>query len=218
MSTKIVIPILPITPEIVRWISQADLDILYEISESASGLQEQINSKQPSGSYADSIHDHEISNVNGLQLELDSKQPSGSYADSIHDHEISNVNGLQLELDSKQPSGSYADSIHGHSASSINQDISNRFVSDNQIKTWTDETYPYSMVRDSVDDNGIFTVLTYKRADNSILKMSTLSGGTSPEYTTRTVQFYATDGITILNTVVYTLIYSNSELISETIL
>lgn len=64
-------------------------------------------------------HTHQISNVSGLQTELDSKQPSGSYALSGHTHLIENVSGLQIALDNKQPSGSYASAVHTHTSSDI---------------------------------------------------------------------------------------------------
>ena len=54
--------------------------------------------------------------------------------------------------------------------------------------------------------SGIFTIIEWK--DGAVLrKRSTLSGGVSPLYTTRTVNYYDTDGTTILNTKVYTLSY-----------
>ena len=64
-------------------------------------------------------HTHIISDVSGLQNSLDSKQPSGSYASLSHSHIISDVSGLQTALDSKQPSGSYAASSHTHTSSNI---------------------------------------------------------------------------------------------------
>jgi hypothetical protein len=65
----------------------------------------------------------------------------------------------------------------------------------------------YSTYRSSKDGNEIFTVITYKRSDGTTYMVSTLSGGTSPEYTTRTVQYYDTDGTTLLKTETYTLSY-----------
>jgi hypothetical protein len=64
-------------------------------------------------------HDHSISNVSGLQTALDSKQPSGNYANSSHNHNIADVSGLQTVLDGKQPSGNYANASHTHTSSSI---------------------------------------------------------------------------------------------------
>jgi hypothetical protein len=64
-------------------------------------------------------HLHNIIDVSGLQTVLDSKQPSGSYANLSHTHLIADVSGLQLALDGKQPSGNYAASSHTHTSSNI---------------------------------------------------------------------------------------------------
>lgn len=71
--------------------------------------------------------------------------------------------------------------------------------------------------RSGKDSEGIYVILDYKRADGTLFKKSTLSGGTSPEYTTRTVDFYDTDGVTIAQTVTYSLTYDDGDLISEVI-
>lgn len=77
----------------------------------------------------------------------------------------------------------------------------------------TDKT----MERTTADSNGIYTVVTYKREDTTKFSDSTLSGGTSPNYTTRTVRYYAANGSTVTRTIVYTLSYSGEDLISEVI-
>lgn len=73
----------------------------------------------------------------------------------------------------------------------------------------------YSVYRSSKDSEGIYTIITYKDSTNTTRRVSTLSNGTSPYYTTKTITDYDTDGVTVLNTRIYTLSYSNSELISE---
>lgn len=66
------------------------------------------------------------------------------------------------------------------------------------------------------DAEGLFTIVTYKRSDNTVYKTSMLSGGTSPQYTARTVKWFDTDGTTILATDVYTLTYdADGDLLSE---
>lgn len=70
-------------------------------------------------------------------------------------------------------------------------------------------------IRLSKDSNDIFTEIQYKRADDTLFKKSVLSGGISPKYTTRTVTFYAVDGIAVVATQVYTLSYTDDDLISE---
>ena len=73
----------------------------------------------------------------------------------------------------------------------------------------------YQFERSDKDENGIFTVVTYKRPNNTIFRTSTLSGGISPEYTLRTVRYFAEDGETILDTVYYALSYEDGELVNE---
>jgi hypothetical protein len=69
--------------------------------------------------------------------------------------------------------------------------------------------------RTTKDSNGLWTVVGYRRADNTRIRESTLSGGTSPLYTTRTERIYDTDGTTVLQTLVFTLAYTDGELVSE---
>lgn len=74
-----------------------------------------------------------------------------------------------------------------------------------------------SVVKSGKDSEGIFTIVTYKRkSDNTIFAKSVLSGGTSPQYTTRTLTFYNADGITVKATKIYMLSYdSDGDLVSE---
>lgn len=74
-----------------------------------------------------------------------------------------------------------------------------------------------SIVKSAKDSEGIFTTVTYKRkSDNTIFAKSVLSGGTSPQYTTRTLTFYNADGITVKATKIYTLSYDvDGDLVSE---
>lgn len=65
-------------------------------------------------------------------------------------------------------------------------------------------------------DTGIYKVVTWKDISDVRRKESTLSGGTAPEFTTRTVVFYDTDGTTVLDTIVFTLNYDvDGDLVSE---
>lgn len=74
-----------------------------------------------------------------------------------------------------------------------------------------------SIVKSGKDNEGIFTTVTYKRkSDNTIFAKSVLSGGTSPQYTTRTLTFYNADGITVKATKIYALSYdTDGDLVSE---
>lgn len=64
--------------------------------------------------------------------------------------------------------------------------------------------------RSNKDSNGIFTTVTYKRkSDGTIYAKSVLSGGASPNYTTKTETFYGADGATVIETNVYTVSYDS---------
>ncbi|WDU84194.1 hypothetical protein [Caloramator sp. Dgby_cultured_2] len=68
------------------------------------------------------------------------------------------------------------------------------------------------------DSNGIYTQVDYKRKSTGKLYMrSVLSGGTSPNYTTRTVTVYDENGTTVLKTLTYTITYdSDGNIVSMT--
>lgn len=65
----------------------------------------------------------------------------------------------------------------------------------------------FNVYRSNKDSEGIFTQVDYKRYDDTLFVRSVLSGGTSPEYTTRTATYYAEDGTTVVSTKVYTISY-----------
>lgn len=59
------------------------------------------------------------------------------------------------------------------------------------------------------DVNGISTQLQYKRADGTLIMNSVLSGGISPNYTTRTETYYKSDGITVDRENIYSISYNS---------
>lgn len=66
----------------------------------------------------------------------------------------------------------------------------------------------YKVARSSKDAEGIFTTVEYRRkSDNTLAVRSVLSGGTSPQYTTRTITFYASNGTTVARTDTFTISY-----------
>lgn len=88
---------------------------------------------------------------------------------------------------------------------------------ENGIAAIDEKTGPLTMERLNKDANDLFTEIQYKRQDATLFKKSVLSGGASPQYTTRTVTFYAADGTTVVATQVYTLNYTGDDLTSEVI-
>jgi hypothetical protein len=79
------------------------------------------------------------------------------------------------------------------------------------------EQNSYETVKSNKDINGIYVTVQHKRKlDGTLVRQSVLSGGTSPQYTTRTVTYYTSDGTTVIKTETYTLTYdSDGDLLSE---
>lgn len=68
------------------------------------------------------------------------------------------------------------------------------------------------------DANGIYTVVDYKRSDGTEYMKSTLSEGTSPNYTTCKWQFYDKTGNNVIVTKTWTLTYdSGGNIISKVV-
>lgn len=80
------------------------------------------------------------------------------------------------------------------------------------------DTKEFSTYKSNVDSNGIATEVDLKRKDGTLILKSVLSGGTSPNYTTRTETYYEADGTTIRETITYVINYdANGNLVSEVI-
>lgn len=79
------------------------------------------------------------------------------------------------------------------------------------------EQTDYKVNKSGKDSNGIFTTVQYTRkSDNTLAVKSVLSGGTSPQYTTRTITYYGINGTTVEATVTKTLSYdTDGDLLSE---
>lgn len=73
-----------------------------------------------------------------------------------------------------------------------------------------------SIERKNPDDDGVFTLIEFRRSDGTLFKTSQLNG-TSP-YTSRTVKYYDKNG-NLVQTVEYSITYSDDgEVISEVII
>jgi hypothetical protein len=74
----------------------------------------------------------------------------------------------------------------------------------------------YSVECSNKDASGIFTTIEFRDVFGNLRKRSVLSGGTSPAYTTRTVTFFAADGVTQTGQRIYTITYdSDGDFLSE---
>ncbi len=80
------------------------------------------------------------------------------------------------------------------------------------------ETLYYTTQKLSIDANSIYTEVQHKRTDDTLILKSVLSGGISPQYTTRTETKYASDGTTVEWTKTYTLTYDSNDNVSSEVL
>lgn len=72
-----------------------------------------------------------------------------------------------------------------------------------------------SFYRSGLDDGGVYTIVEEKRKNGTLSKRAVLSGGTSPEYTTRTETWFGLDGTTVVLTQVFTINYTDGQVVSE---
>lgn len=79
------------------------------------------------------------------------------------------------------------------------------------------EKTSFKTIKSGKDANGIYTTIEHRRkTDNTLVRRSVLSGGSSPQYATRTITYYAANGSTVLKTDPFTLSYDGGgDLISE---
>jgi hypothetical protein len=78
------------------------------------------------------------------------------------------------------------------------------------------EQTDFKVYKSGKDANGVFTTVEYKRQDDTLAVRSVISGGTSPNYTTRTITYYGLNGTTVEKTTTRTLTYdTDGVLISE---
>lgn len=98
----------------------------------------------------------------------------------------------------------------------VNGNSSSLVPTQNAVRKKIEQT-EYKVSKSGKDSNGIFTTVEYQRkTDNTLAVKSILSGGTSPQYTTRTVTYYGVDGTTVESTVTKTLSYdSDGDLVGE---
>jgi hypothetical protein len=114
-----------------------------------------------------------------------------------------------------------ADALVTHKADYV------KHISAGERTTWNDKETPdgarkkveqtnFKAYKSGKDSNGIFTTVEYKRQDDTLAIKSVLSGGSSPNYTTRTITYYGLNGTTVEKTTTRTLSYDTDDvLISE---
>lgn len=100
---------------------------------------------------------------------------------------------------------------------------SNIDVIDKQLKSVSEKVGQtdleiYSKYKLNKDANGVFTEVQYKRQDGSLYMKDVLSGGTSPDYTTRTQTYYRSDNSVIKETNFKLIRDADGDIVSEVII
>jgi phage-related tail fiber protein len=87
-----------------------------------------------------------------------------------------------------------------------------------EVDSHTADSTTYSIAKSNLDSNGIYTTVQHKRKDGTLILSSVLSGGTSPQYTTRAETYYKTDGTTVDKTATYTITYDTNGMVASEVL
>lgn len=129
------------------------------------------------------------------------------------------INELKDEVDSKEtPSGAQQKANAALNAAKEYTDEEVEKLANDLDAHKTDNT-PHreavSIERKNPDDDGVFTLIEFRRSDGTLFKTSQLNG-ISP-YTSRTVKYYDKNG-NLMQTVEYSITYSNDEVVSEVII
>lgn len=118
---------------------------------------------------------------------------------------IGDLNDNADKIDQQMKSNADAAAAASQSASNVQQSLSEHQA----------DTMQYSIYKSGLDVNGIYAVVDHKRADGTLILHSVLSGGTSPQYTTRTETYYKSDGTTVDKTIIYTITYDANGMVSS---
>jgi superfamily II RNA helicase len=107
--------------------------------------------------------------------------------------------------------GNVSNSSFKHLKDKVTSNINDIAKEDKKLS----EIQNYTLKRCNKDKNGVFTTIQHLRENNTKILVSTLSGGTNPLYTTRTVKYYSNSN-RLLKTETYKLSYdSDGILVSE---
>lgn len=124
---------------------------------------------------------------------------------------VSNTSSIVLQVDPNlvMVTQSYVDNKLNDKADK--QELDEHKTEYAKLATDVDTLKKLKKERSNKDSYGNFTTVTYKRkSDGTIYAKSVLSGGTAPQYTTRTETFYDVDGTTVLATIPYTISYDSA--------
>ncbi|MBM7631090.1 hypothetical protein [Geomicrobium sediminis] len=158
--------------------------------ENIEGLRDALNRK------ALIDHSHNPSQV-GLGNVINEKQATKiEFDDHTNDNTVHITQHEREKWDSKEtPSGAQQKANNAETkANEYTDKHAESFIAHDEIS---------NRKRLNKDDSGIFTTIEWRREDGTLAKRSVLSGGESPDYTQRTVTYFALDGSSTEHTVVY---------------
>lgn len=204
------------------------------------------NLKNKPSTFPPSAHKHPISDVTGLQSTLDElgnnignlsnlsttvktnlvvavnelKNQLGNVTNLTTDEKsnlVSAINELrQVIMSHKAEKATLTNEGHVQLSDNADSDNETLATTPNAVRKKVEQS-DYKVVKRNKDEEGIFTVVEYRRkSDDTLAIKSVLSGGISPQYTTRTITYYGVDGETIEKTSVFTLYYDDDgDLVGE---
>jgi hypothetical protein len=143
-------------------------------------------------------------------------QVAGSYAAATHTHTKSQITDFPASLPANGGSATTATKLAAARTISLIGDILGSFSFDGSTNVSFDtQIGVYSATGSSVDANGIYTIVDFKRSDGTLFLKSTLQNGTSPNYTTQILNYYNAAGTTISKTITITYTYDSNGNISS---
>lgn len=126
----------------------AELNYVHGVT---SSIQDQLNGKQASGSYATATHTHTVGSLSDWPSAVSTTEVG--YLDGV-------TSGIQTQLDGKQASGSYAAAVHTHTLSQITDypTAKARMTKTSQSPTYSSNTWTRVTDFATTDYNSGFTV------------------------------------------------------------
>lgn len=205
----------------IATISQEIIDItatdtLHDSQISALTATDTLHSNQISDLMAtDTLHDNQVSGLIATDSLHDSQISALTATDTLHSNQISALVATDTIHSDQVAALTATDTAHSDQIAAIGGISRTGNNSWSGINTFSTDTVQLGMflekgvtaVRSSKDANDIFTTIVWKDAVGTIRKKSVLSGGTTPEYASRTEVIYGPDGIATLSEIVFTQSY-----------
>lgn len=201
----------------------------HEVTKSQVGLSDVKNTEQASKKEFDELKD----DVKSLGDEVDEREKksnlssvatSGSYDDltdkpdefkpESHEHDIDDIKDLKDDLDEREKK----DNLSSVATSGEYDDLSGKpdlnFVEKDEFESHVNDYLPHddgmSQYSSEKDDDGIYTVVEYRRDDDTLYLKSILSDQNSDDhYETVTWKFYDSDGSNVEEEIEWEITYDS---------